>query len=245
MKNAMKIVLVGVMALFCVNEAMAGSFTDPRDGKKYKTVKMPDGKTWMAENLNYNMSGSVCYDNDASNCNKYGRLYTWEAAMKACPSGWHLPSKGDFDTMLKKAVGNDDSKKLRASSWGETWTSYKAVCARYACSYGYGSTIRDCSGSDRCDCGSGESICLENKREKVNYDSRGSDSFGFSVLPAGYYYNGNSKNFRFLGEIAHFWASTEYNSYDAFRLYVDDDVARVGNDSKAYEYSVRCLQGSN
>ncbi len=239
----MKIVLVGVMALFCVNEAMAGSFTDPRDGKTYKTVKMPDGKTWMAENLNYKMEGSMCHGNDASNCNKYGRLYTWDAAMKACPSGWHLPSNGDFNTMLK-AVGNGASKKLRASSWGKTWTSYEAVCARYACSYGYGSTIRDCSGSDRCDCGSGESICLENKREKVNYDSRGSDSFGFSVLPAGNY-NSYNEEFNYLGEYAHFWSSTENLSDCAFFLIVNVNYAYVHNDLKTYGSSVRCLQGSN
>ncbi|MDR0738230.1 MAG: hypothetical protein LBF39_04040 [Prevotellaceae bacterium] len=30
-----------------------GSFQDPRDNKVYKTVKMPDGKVWFAENLNY------------------------------------------------------------------------------------------------------------------------------------------------------------------------------------------------
>jgi uncharacterized protein (TIGR02145 family) len=29
------------------------TFTDPRDGKRYKTVVMPDGKTWFAQNLNY------------------------------------------------------------------------------------------------------------------------------------------------------------------------------------------------
>jgi uncharacterized protein (TIGR02145 family) len=30
-----------------------GTITDTRDGKVYKIVKMPDGKVWMAENLNY------------------------------------------------------------------------------------------------------------------------------------------------------------------------------------------------
>lgn len=30
-----------------------GTFTDPRDGKTYKTVVMPDGRTWFAENLRY------------------------------------------------------------------------------------------------------------------------------------------------------------------------------------------------
>ena len=29
------------------------TFTDPRDGKQYETVKMPDGKVWFAQNLNY------------------------------------------------------------------------------------------------------------------------------------------------------------------------------------------------
>jgi uncharacterized protein (TIGR02145 family) len=29
------------------------TFTDPRDGKRYKTVVMPDGRTWFAQNLNY------------------------------------------------------------------------------------------------------------------------------------------------------------------------------------------------
>ena len=36
-------------------------FVDPRDGQKYKTVRMPDGKWWMAENLNYKTpTGSLC-----------------------------------------------------------------------------------------------------------------------------------------------------------------------------------------
>jgi uncharacterized protein (TIGR02145 family) len=29
------------------------TFVDPRDGKSYKTVRLPDGKTWFAQNLNY------------------------------------------------------------------------------------------------------------------------------------------------------------------------------------------------
>jgi uncharacterized protein (TIGR02145 family) len=31
----------------------SATFTDPRDGKSYKTVVMPDGRTWFAQNLNY------------------------------------------------------------------------------------------------------------------------------------------------------------------------------------------------
>lgn len=102
----MKAIVCMSIVMLCVSEAVAGSFTDSRDGKTYKTVKMPDGETWMAENLNYNMNGSMCYGNDASNCSKYGRLYTWEAAKKACPSGWHLPSKDDLDFILA-SIGDD------------------------------------------------------------------------------------------------------------------------------------------
>jgi uncharacterized protein (TIGR02145 family) len=84
-----------------------GTFTDPRDGKIYKTVKI--GKqTWMAENLNFNVgSGSWCYDNSISNCASYGRLYTWDAARSACPSGWHLPNDSEWNQLINYLGGEN------------------------------------------------------------------------------------------------------------------------------------------
>jgi hypothetical protein len=49
------------------------SFSDSRDGKSYETVQIGN-QCWMSENLNYDTTGSFCYNNDINNCNTYGRL---------------------------------------------------------------------------------------------------------------------------------------------------------------------------
>ena len=125
-----------------IEASQKGAMTDSRDGKKYKTVAI--GKQiWMAENLNYKTAYSYCYEDKASNCAKYGRLYIWEAALKACPIGWHLPSKEDFD-ILVDAVGGIDiaGRKLKSAvSWNENGNgsdevSFVALPAGYMQNYG-------------------------------------------------------------------------------------------------------------
>jgi len=54
---------------------------------------------WMAKNLNYATGSSWCYDNNASNCTTYGRLYDWSTATVACPAGWHLPTDAEQHTL--------------------------------------------------------------------------------------------------------------------------------------------------
>ena len=112
--------------------ADAGSEYDPatntlkdlRDGKTYRTVTI-ENQVWMAENLNYEVENSLCYKSSADSCAKYGRLYFWAAAMDsaktgcgygltcsqtmpvqgACPSGWHLPSRTEWSSLIMTAGG--------------------------------------------------------------------------------------------------------------------------------------------
>ena len=212
------------------------TLTDTRDGQTYKTVTIGT-QTWMAQNLNYaytgvpyNYSGytsdstSWCYKNEPENCAKYGRLYTWAAAMDSvgtwttngkgcghgstcsptgtirgiCPEGWHLPDTTEWNTLFT-AVGG---------------------------SFTAGTALKSTSGWN------------EDEGESGN----GTDSFGFSALPAGYRYNGGYYDNE--GYDAYFWSSTEYNSNYAYymRLYYNYDVAYLGINSKDGGHSVRCVK---
>lgn len=97
--------------------ACSESFTDPRDGQKYDIVKIGNF-TWMAENLNFKTSNSFCPDGDSRNCNKYGALYNFEEAKKACPEGWHLPEARDFEDLVSTAGGIDIAGKALKSTSG-------------------------------------------------------------------------------------------------------------------------------
>jgi len=88
-------------------KAKSNTFTDPRDGKVYKIVKIGN-QIWMAENLNYNAPGSQCYSY------KYGRLYDWKTALKICPAGWHLPNDDEWQALFDFVGGIEVAgKKLK------------------------------------------------------------------------------------------------------------------------------------
>ena len=104
-----------------VYNAEKNTLTDSRNGKIYKTVKIGN-QVWMAENLNFKTDSSFCYNDSAEYCAKYGRLYTWTAAMDACPDGWRLPSETDFENLIKAVGGEKDAgTKLKSTSG---WNDY-------------------------------------------------------------------------------------------------------------------------
>ena len=94
-----------------------GLFEDARDGQSYMTVTIGD-QIWLAQNLNYNDSESYCYDDEPTECVTYGRLYTWAAAQKACPAGWHLPSKNEWDILFTTVGGLSVAGAMLKSSSG-------------------------------------------------------------------------------------------------------------------------------
>jgi len=114
-KAIVLLVLIGALVAFWVLFGAdifmlrGESFTDSRDGKRYRTVKI-GVQEWMAENLNYNSNTSKCYDDKPQNCNKFGRLYDWSEAKTACPSGWHLPSNEEWDILYRYVDGTNGTE---------------------------------------------------------------------------------------------------------------------------------------
>lgn len=85
-----------------------GTYADPRDGQTYQTItfeKKIDStttrvRTWFAENARYKSEGSYCYNDTDAYCKKYGRLYHYEAAIEACPAGWHVPTLEEWNYLF-------------------------------------------------------------------------------------------------------------------------------------------------
>jgi uncharacterized protein (TIGR02145 family) len=93
------------------NKILQSTMIDERDNQEYRIVKIGN-QIWMAENLTYKMKNSWCYNDSSVYCEKYGRLYTWAAATKACPSDWHLPSTDEWNSLFTTVGGKSTAGKV-------------------------------------------------------------------------------------------------------------------------------------
>ena len=211
--------------------AWQNGLVDTRDTTIYRLVTI-NGATWMAENLNYRYiektiegadydTSSYCYENDVTNCEKYGRLYIWSAAMDSsatwttngkgcgydgpncspiypvrgiCPEGSHLPDSTEWMNLYSFA--NSNEYKLRSSTH--------------------------------------------------DWSDNGTDVYGFTAYPAG---QKDSKKFNIVtfsnrGTEAHFWSSTARESFD-YLSGTDFSLGtynRFSDASATSGFSIRCVK---
>ncbi len=215
-------------------EITYGTMTDSRDGKVYKTVTItPAGtgnsQTWMAENLNYadsvttaSLKGrSWCYNNVDKNCDMAGRLYTWAAAIDSVKLA--TDAENPLDCGYGKTCGlSGKVQGICPTGWHLPSSSeWNALFTAVGGSSTAGTQLKSTTGWDN--------------------SGNGTDAFGFSALPAGFYFYGNFYN---DGYSAYFWSSTEGDGYLAYRMYLDydPDYAYLRYLDKVYGFSVRCLR---
>jgi len=205
------------------------------DISKYKTAKIGT-QTWMAENLDYAVEGSMCYDDNPANCAKYGRLYNWAAAMGLdpscnfnacenqvqpkhkgiCPEGWHIPSSEEWKILAKYTEPVDNMSVSNSGYFSST----------------AGHTLK--------------SVCGWNNYYDEN--GNGTDEYGFSALPGGYgNFHGISHD---IGGMGQWWSMEEYETSigvnAAKDLRINSDWGMHGGlgDFKSFYNSVRCVKNN-
>jgi uncharacterized protein (TIGR02145 family) len=196
------------------------SFTDSRDGQKYRTVKI-GSQIWMAENLkatifndgtpipevpDYNIwvtlksPAYTWYDGTISNRSPYGALYNHYSVStgKLCPTGWHVPSDEEWKT-LEISLGMT-KKEADKTGWRGT---------------DQGTQMKSTSG--------------------WNEGGNGSNTSGFTALPSGGRYSSSAGS---MGNIC-YWITTDLTyraldfSHSQVNRYYDYENAGLG---------VRCIK---
>jgi uncharacterized protein (TIGR02145 family)/uncharacterized repeat protein (TIGR02543 family) len=188
----------------------AGTFTDYRDGKMYKTVEI-GGKKWMAENLNYKTSKSYS--------GTYGRLYTWNAAISACPRGWHLSTRQDWNH-LGQAVGGKEDKKNIGGLELVAWDNGAATKLKSSIDW-----IKTRKGAK-----TPQNIII------------GTNDYGFSALPDGEY--PLPLGMMWVFSVGSWWTSIESNNDFAYfrAMYANSGILDEGSiHKKKGKLAVRCV----
>lgn len=87
-----------------------------------QSIKVRIGRqTWMVRNMNLSKDSQgndigKCYDNNPANCDKFGRLYTYDEAKNVCPKGWHLPDSSEWESLIR-TVETESKCTYCAGKW--------------------------------------------------------------------------------------------------------------------------------
>ena len=234
-----------------LNQKNCGLMTDDA-GETYGTVQI-GGQCWMAENINIgtmlaagttepNTSDNViekwCYSNSTGNCDLYGGLYNWNEAMRGssvsgargiCPAGWHIPTDAEYNQLEKTVLG------IIASPNPQYVCDFNTVNTNW-----YWRRCADDNGGDSGGVyGAGKSLKAIGQGSG---NGAGNDLAGFNGKLSGYRNTGGS--FNYLTSSLYLWSSTPNGASNAwYRVLVSSysTVYRLNN-SRAYGFSVRCLQ---
>ena len=197
-------------------------------GRNYRTVIMPDGKEWMAENLDFKLPeldiGTTgwsdsrpfanYYNNDENTYgetgNKCGLLYNWACVdtylirgKSQIIPGWHVPSKSEWETLIA-ALGSSyvAGKKLKSTT---LWQN----------------------------------------------DAQGDGTTEFNALPAGgRFYSGGDFEYNGYNSLTKFWTSDTYEDYEldkfvAWTVHLNtQDNITIDSWEKKYQFSVRLVKDS-
>jgi len=114
MMSRTKIIVILLIAVLTGIGSAQEVIKDPKTGRNIPTKKMPDGSVWFMKEL----SG--------------GQGYTWEQAVGACPAGWHLPEKSEWET-LNKLLKNEGGliEEFRSSGASRYWWSASRLGRRF------------------------------------------------------------------------------------------------------------------
>jgi len=116
------------------------------------------------DQTNNNKVEKYCYNDDSTNCAAYGGLYQWAETVQykngatnssspnpafsgnvqgICPTGWHIPTQAEFQTLASSAAVNNNSNALKAigqgtgNGAGTNTSGFSALLAGYRDSHGY------------------------------------------------------------------------------------------------------------
>jgi len=188
-------------------------------------------------------ASSLCYEGNDANCEKYGRLYSWTAAMALpsdcnynscgsqitakhrgiCPEGWHLPSYEEFEKLNQTAGTKKKEKRCSYPMGGGQVCSYEEDIV------GAGKKLKAKNGWNK----------FENEKGKAT-SGNGTDNYGFAALPAGIA-SISPPEFSQAGDVTGWWIGSGGGD-NAQGLYSHSNDLEYAGGGNRVMYSIRCIK---